>query len=267
MKLSIWQQFSSNHSAYFSVVGTFSSTEEAQRAANKLHKIDSQVWQWLQELPREEAFAWHEKSHETITPIEAKIQKLEQMSWFPSLLQFRPLELNNHLLVRQNHVFVEPAAITWFGPNPYPALLQALGANVNICVSESRTHPDCLLLVDISCKLPDDELDAAILFESFREDFYAYRNDSRRIYNFDTIDNLQLPFDYESLKYRFTDEFPHFEAQHEGDLLNLKGLAFGAGWSWSRDLDETIKFLSDEGCTNISYEFSSVPYTYSRNDE
>ena len=39
MKLTIWQQFSSNHSSGFSVVGKFKSVEEANKAADELRAI------------------------------------------------------------------------------------------------------------------------------------------------------------------------------------------------------------------------------------
>jgi len=45
MRLSIWQQFSSNHSANFEIVGTFKTEELAHQAAEELREISRAIAQ------------------------------------------------------------------------------------------------------------------------------------------------------------------------------------------------------------------------------
>src|SRR4051794_26197451 len=46
MRISIWQQFSSNHSSNFMLVGEFISTEAATNAANVLRQIAQSIDRW-----------------------------------------------------------------------------------------------------------------------------------------------------------------------------------------------------------------------------
>src|SRR5579863_2710451 len=46
MRISIWQQFSSNHSSDFTLVGEFRSVDDAQRAGDELRHILQTVVDW-----------------------------------------------------------------------------------------------------------------------------------------------------------------------------------------------------------------------------
>lgn len=46
MRISIWQQFSSNHSSGFTVVGEFATRSEAENAANKIREILYRLKDW-----------------------------------------------------------------------------------------------------------------------------------------------------------------------------------------------------------------------------
>ncbi|MBZ0287954.1 MAG: hypothetical protein K8I30_10095 [Anaerolineae bacterium] len=46
MRVSIWQQFSSNHSSSFSVVGRFQSVEDAERVASRFRALFTAVVEW-----------------------------------------------------------------------------------------------------------------------------------------------------------------------------------------------------------------------------
>lgn len=47
MKLSIWQQFSSNHSGAFTLIGTFESVKEAEHAAAIVRQLLTDIQHWL----------------------------------------------------------------------------------------------------------------------------------------------------------------------------------------------------------------------------
>jgi uncharacterized lipoprotein YehR (DUF1307 family) len=50
MKLSIWQQFSSNHSANFTTVGQFESAEWAQEALKEVQEIIQNIAWWHEHI-------------------------------------------------------------------------------------------------------------------------------------------------------------------------------------------------------------------------
>jgi hypothetical protein len=49
MRVSIWQQFSSNHSGHFWVVGTFKTVEDAQKAYDELRAMLTEIDRWHRE--------------------------------------------------------------------------------------------------------------------------------------------------------------------------------------------------------------------------
>ena len=53
MRISIWQQFSSNHSSSFTIIGTFENSEAAQRAAIEFRAILEKIVGWYQEPSHE----------------------------------------------------------------------------------------------------------------------------------------------------------------------------------------------------------------------
>lgn len=55
MKLTMWQQFSSNHSSSFTIVGTFESPERAQSAAAQLNTLFQEIFRWYDEHPEQKA--------------------------------------------------------------------------------------------------------------------------------------------------------------------------------------------------------------------
>lgn len=53
MKLKIWQQFSSNHSGSFTVVGVFDSPQQAEAAVTELTSIFQNLFAWYKANPKE----------------------------------------------------------------------------------------------------------------------------------------------------------------------------------------------------------------------
>ncbi len=51
MRISLWQQFSSNHSGSYHVIGTFKTTEDAQVAYEEIRKILQEIDTWHRENP------------------------------------------------------------------------------------------------------------------------------------------------------------------------------------------------------------------------
>lgn len=51
MRISLWQQFSSNHSGSYHVIGTFKTIEDAQAAYEEIRKILQEIDNWHRENP------------------------------------------------------------------------------------------------------------------------------------------------------------------------------------------------------------------------
>lgn len=82
MKLSIWQQWSSNHSAMITIVGEFKSTEAAQKASEELKGIITTISTWNQ--------AHHDELRTTYgglkpTPIEDQLAAQFDIEWEESI--------------------------------------------------------------------------------------------------------------------------------------------------------------------------------------
>jgi hypothetical protein len=71
MRLSIWNQFSSNHSSSYLIVGRFNAVDKATQAQNTLHDIFTEINEWF-ERPENEPFT-HYGWSDPPTPIEAEL--------------------------------------------------------------------------------------------------------------------------------------------------------------------------------------------------
>ncbi len=102
MRISLWQQVSSNHSSNFTVVGKFESPELAQRAATEFKDIFDSIEEWQMQtgqFPRERGIP--------PTPPEIEFsQKYGIQSWKEALdwLHAREVRLfDNHLIVTNHY--------------------------------------------------------------------------------------------------------------------------------------------------------------------
>jgi hypothetical protein len=117
MKVTLWQQFSSNHSANFEIVAEFVSVEVAQTAAAEVQKIMDEISrEWRKGNPNivsKYSFTWTWFDRTT------KAKRLPQ--WLNGALEIR---------IEGNLVFIRNMGDTLDAQAPLPSLLQILGANV-----------------------------------------------------------------------------------------------------------------------------------------
>lgn len=85
MKLSVWQQFSSNHSAWFTVVGKFKTPDEAQKAGDEMMATLRAVQDWWDALEEDELIDWLSRvQKKELTPVEQSLAKQHGIEWsFP----------------------------------------------------------------------------------------------------------------------------------------------------------------------------------------
>jgi hypothetical protein len=151
MRISIWQQWASNHSGFFWVVGTFADTSEAQRAHDELRDLLIRIDRWHRENPVESAKAYNSGSREPVPP-EAEIAREYGVAWPESIdwtnwshrlasrsdvgvaLAGEDKTTEPNYLIAEalalvgNALYVSSPDQTWMGVEPFASLVRQLGA-------------------------------------------------------------------------------------------------------------------------------------------
>jgi hypothetical protein len=99
-------------------------------------------------------------------------------------------------------------------------------------------------------------MSAAILYESFREDFAIYREKG---WDDDYNSNIKFHFNSDIARMKFASDIRVFEVAREGDYLYLYGINITEMDSLSEALPKFMSYLTQEGCTEIRFSFQSVP--------
>jgi hypothetical protein len=159
MRISIWQQWASNHSASFTVVGEFKSAEAANKAAETLRDILVTIAEWYDRPENADLRAqWWEQGEELPpSPPEIDFGKQYGVGWNEHSIIDWVLSRSvaeAAVSVLGSHVFVSNGILeeTWLGPKPFDALMEKLGGRVQV-TGESG---DARLSVAISCIAPDE---------------------------------------------------------------------------------------------------------------
>jgi hypothetical protein len=144
MKVSIWQQFSSNHSGFFWVVGTFNTTDDADRAFNEIREMLFEIDRWhrdnhdyrsnqqyndgLEVFPPEKEFA-EKYQVEWLNPIDwtgwASYQY--QLESFDAQKAAKAL-IDDAVTIVGRNVIVSNPHQTWMTVQPFKGILDSLGA-------------------------------------------------------------------------------------------------------------------------------------------
>jgi hypothetical protein len=132
MRLSLWQQFSSNHSAMYTVVGVFESTDKAYAVAEEIRELLVEIEEWNSQEPKPD-IGWQPN------PIEERIALEHGFDWKEPVDWLRPLrrhyvqpyqrELEENIIQWDRLVVVDaPGVDTWQTGHQFANLLKALGA-------------------------------------------------------------------------------------------------------------------------------------------
>jgi hypothetical protein len=137
MKISIWQQFSSNHSALFDLVGTFETPEKAKKMSEILIPI---LWEGY-------LYNEHYGKTENLTPkeIEHDKTKFDQ-------------ELQENLVLYKNMIFLTNLWIDWIGSPPFKELIKLFGGSA---VSNGEIESTYSYL-NLYIEAPNEEIAQAI---------------------------------------------------------------------------------------------------------
>src|SRR5579859_7611075 len=132
MRISIWQQFSSNHSASYTVVGEFQSVEAAQSAAETIRQIVKEAGDWTMKNRKLDV--------KTPTPIEQEYARRygfdwkERVDWSTMVGRDKATQQLDRLVI----IDVGWDIQTWQSGHQFANLLAAMGANVGRNVFEAK---------------------------------------------------------------------------------------------------------------------------------
>lgn len=246
MRVSLWQQFSSNHSAAFSIVAQFKTNQEAEDAASVIRGILEKIADWYKTHPQIEE-AVRKGDLVNSTPVEAELAKqygLEK-AWEFTVDWVNPKHPNQGLQIFDKLIFMHNATETWVGPQPFDELLQKLGATIETSVEGiTDTEP----VINLTCVAPD-EMNAAEIVGKLRSS-YTYSSGYSE-------PRLQLPGKHLPYQGMIQNTGARIECmQIATSTLNFKPVKLIHAAEF---LPELVGYLESQGCTDVSLSISSKP--------
>ncbi len=252
MKLSIWQQFSSNHSASFTVVGQFETIEQANTAAEELRKLIREIGAWREAHPDT-----HPYDLEPLTPPEEAARERFGIPWCINPSTGEPVSIDwiyrqadvNMVGSFEKCVIVSNDADTSIGHVPFDALIRVLGG---IPFIEGELS-DQMLAIRLTCTTPNEEK-ASWIVRELKSSPQAYEPDKMLtlpqlspVYGAVHTESSRLVFDYFQL----------------GALLIPDGKTFSEAEPIliEQQLERLMKYLTEHGCTEITYHFIEKPWS------
>jgi hypothetical protein len=218
MYIAIWSEFSSNHSASFTVVGNFATPQSADVAAAQVRTYLQEIYNWYNDPSNAEAVKKRKENAEEAyqyTPLEIAMKDHYQVGDYFIPVDWIEGGVEEAVHTFENHVFVENTQDTWSGYPPFPELLTKLGA-VSVLVSDEYTPS---IVVNIRCKTADPHI-----VEQIRQSIEAWQN-----YDLD-VQTVEL----------------------EAGTLNIRGFS---AWKLYESVPAYIQCLQQQGCSGIQYEY------------
>jgi hypothetical protein len=255
MRVSIWQQFSSNHSASFSLVGQFESAEWAEQVADDLRNMLQAITDWWAQFDdREEATQIENRFRRKgqLTPPEEEFQKQYGVEWSKDYRTKRLCPLDwigpnaaNAVSVYKNVIFIQPRGDTWIGPQPLDAIMRGLGGRV---AAECEVY-DSYLAVTITCDAPDE-----VTAEAMVAEVKSYMTPNKRIIRtIPSLDSTQFEVAWDGKRVVYSDYQLHGIVYHRIGKIDVE-------MNLQQQFDALMEYLTRRGCVNIDYRFHEIPY-------
>jgi hypothetical protein len=235
MKLSIWQQFSSNHSGSFSVVGKFKSGQEAQTAAQKLLADIEKIGAWHEEHPGE--YDFQGPPH----PPEQEIIDRYQLNWDEEFGFGEDALASIDIIIFENLLLLEIAETrSNMQHEVLKQWVEKLGATNAGMLSELEGEQMNYLQIHLSFDAPDETTAADIEEKTSTSLKAAINHDPSEMVEwlqFDELDNL------------------------EKGIVTRNGLHLTLTVMLNHpveDIQMLINKLREQGCTNFDYTFEDI---------
>ncbi|MEQ8677262.1 MAG: hypothetical protein RLP44_31560 [Aggregatilineales bacterium] len=253
MKLSIWQQFSSNHSANFMVVGEFESVEWAETVADELQLMLADIsawWSRFDDRDDRERIEDAVKESGGLAPPEIKYKAQFGVEvwgkgtrgvsdWMQSPRASEAISTFGNLVI------VNPASDTWMGPPPFVEILRNLGGKV---AADCENWDDTYFAMNLTCVTPQAQL---MVDETRIED----RHGTKLI----TLPGCRITRG-ELLREGSNMQLKHYQL-HDGYYKHSNSKDKPSEkWNFEEELQRLLAYLESRECENITYEFLEVEY-------
>lgn len=245
MKLSIWQQFSSNHSSSCFIVGQFESEEKAEQVEQEMRTMLQSIVDWWKQFPESEQDTIANDliaARELTPPEQAYKEKYGLDDWTSTIIldwvqDQRALEALHRVgtLVSINQI--ASSISSWDGITPFDTIFQNMGGKIMMDAEEG----DMPLKINFQDTATDEQAAQNIMAQAQQQ----LEND---------IWTIALPGNHRT----------QGEIDVEGREIILTGYRFQAASglyvnsSFEKDVQQLIATLTDLGLTDIRYEI--VPY-------
>jgi len=213
MKLSLWQQFSGNHSSSFTVIGEFPTHEDAVRAAAEIQRILERLEEWHSAHEDDpEMYHWWNGAEWTTrpAPIEEQLAQEYNINWRSGVTWFNNATIE---IVMDRLVFVQPIGQADADGHPFDQIMTSLGGKGYHDGNEVGDQT-AIILFDVTCRAPDTDT-AIELQETYDMFTQRVEREGRNLHfvrwryreaNTDLQDLIELLEDNEctNIEYRFT---------------------------------------------------------------
>jgi hypothetical protein len=216
MKLMLWQQFSSNHSGSFAIVGLFDTTEQAEQATAAARDILRRISEYWETLEGDEREAILQKvMNGGRTPVEDRLYRELGVKWDGGsdwIPYFTTEEVVEAASINQINVSVGCLLDTWNGGEVFQRLFEKLGGLV-ISYGYSDLDYGMLEVIDVMCRAPDGKMlnkllsDVTVLDPTSGAVVIAGRFETIR--RSITTDDLTITYTFEDFGHLFRG-FPRF---------------------------------------------------------
>ncbi len=259
MRVSVWQQFSSNHSAGFTVVGRFASGEEANKAAEEFQKLIQASHQWLVDSRLRQKDTIENvapDSQDTLPEPEREFSEKYQVEWHPYGIDWLEGSYDLTELVKVVHTDVFVTTNTYESawlPVPIVTAMAKMGArSVGSERDDSRIGFLTCLDVELSCAAPDRQIAARVASTVVKSLEWAItQNDFSREFEMSRPDMPWIPDGLDelgSLGYEIVGGFRSAVKQQANRMsCFIQFSQTGVG------LPAFVGWLGTLGCTEIQY--------------
>lgn len=246
MKVKIWQQFSSNHSSEFTVVGEFPSREDAERAATEIKTILKRIADWR--TAHTDDFRDYVDDENEPTPIELEIAAEYGVEWPDAVDWAQEHEID---IVLDRLLFLKPTARPASAGEPFDQIMTKLGGKGYL---EGDAFGDTvgMVIFDLTCTAPDEQT-----AQSFVDRYHAFER-------FVKCDGRKLHFD----RWRLQEHIRFDQQFHFATLVNVltdAGCTDIAYTFTSLHIDKPDLYHKDD-VDRLIEQLKNPPDTYERDD-
>jgi hypothetical protein len=248
MKITLWQQFNSNHSASFTVVGMFDTPDSAEQAEKALQTMLTAIEGWHRGKKGSYPLAIQGKKaqpREDLTPPEYHFAEQYQIEWPRPVGWITKHDPGDLTLSRMDHVvFLSSFNFAFQGPQPFDEIMAKLGGQVTVQAHSCDDYGDTLVVLNLSCTAPDPAQAEWIdlIFQDYRDSTVT------RHAFYEWIDKFQDTDDY------WPKGIVYNQTERDGARLDFRNVAIH-DVQYVRNF---IQYLENEGCSDFRFEFHYV---------